>query len=117
MRTQEPDPLRQQPRPFAQDEPARRQMARARHKPPALSFERRRRQLQKICRRLALARFDRTLYRCVEQVGHRAQPLEARAARQDSNEEAHSGIPRGSPRSCRLPISMPVFHRLGPEPT
>ena len=83
-------------------------MARARHKPPALSFERRRRQLQKIRRCLALARYDRTLYLCVEQVGHRAQPLEARAARQESNQEVHSAIPRGRPRSCRLPISMPV---------
>jgi hypothetical protein len=44
-------------------------------KPPALSFERTRRQLQKIRRRLALARFDRTLYRFEKQVGHRAQLL------------------------------------------
>ncbi|SEP50562.1 hypothetical protein SAMN02990966_07678 [Rhodospirillales bacterium URHD0017] len=64
-------------------------MAKARYKPPALSFERTRYQLQKIRGRLALARFNRTLYRCEEQVGHRAQLLGARPARQESNEEVH----------------------------
>ena len=79
-------------------------MAKARYKPPALSFERTRCQLQKI--RGRLAPFNRTLYRCEEQVGHRAQLLGARAARQESNEEVHSGNPARQSRGPETDVAV-----------